>query len=203
MRRRLCASRPVRGDETLCEVFFGGLPESFALALKGRVKEGDGFVEVQRAAEEMLKESGKASVWHEVEGKGGEATRVKAEGEPGGGAAKVPWGGKRGGKPVKCYDCGREGHLSRECPTPSGTLKFAPAGYQLRSRTVQKQGLGVMQPSPAGVGGRGVVCWHCQGEGHFARACPTRLEKQRRTWAARQQEMAVQQQRQTMMMTVC
>lgn len=68
------------------------------------------------------------------------AKKAQAEGGQGGGQRERPAGNG-------CYNCGKDGHLSRDCPEPR-------------------------KPREGGGGGGGMTCYNCQGEGHMSRDCP-------------------------------
>lgn len=84
--------------------------------------------------------------------------------------------GGRGGGGSGCFNCGEEGHMSRECPSArggrggrgggggggSGCFKCGQEGHMSREC-----------PSGGSSGGGRGGCFNCGQEGHMSRECPT------------------------------
>lgn len=86
---------------------------------------------------------------------------------------------KKPGEKPTCYECGKEGHIRRECPEYTG-IRFHKANYTCGSESGDSDGgrstSGLFK---AGRRQKGVKypsnrpqCFNCNGLGHIARFCP-------------------------------
>ena len=91
------------------------------------------------------------------------------------------FGGRGGDGGRACYNCGQEGHLSRDCPEARkdgggsfGGGDFGGGGGRECYNCGQSGHMSRDCPEPRkdGGGGRGRACYNCGQEGHQARDCP-------------------------------
>mmetsp|Transcript_18370 Transcript_18370/g.47039 ORF Transcript_18370/g.47039 Transcript_18370/m.47039 type:complete len:236 (-) Transcript_18370:522-1229(-) len=83
-------------------------------------------------------------------------------------------GGGPGGGGRACYNCGEEGHMSRDCPQPrQGGGGGGGGGDCYNCGKPGHQSRDCPEPRRDGGGGRGGgACYNCGQEGHQSRDCP-------------------------------
>jgi len=97
-----------------------------------------------------------------------------------------PMGGKpgstfpQGRKPVNCFNCGKSGHISRECRSrPQGEAATAPVVTAAQAA-----------PTAATIKSE-VVCFRCRAKGHKSPDCPSRPKGNRRVEFSNREPIAL------------
>lgn len=90
---------------------------------------------------------------------------------------------RKDNKPVlKCYGCGKQGHIAAQCFQKKRTLPVSV-------RTVNQEGRGKYYSGQAGNGHKGMECHYCKKVGHFLKDC----FKRKRDIALKEQKNATSQ----------
>jgi len=85
-------------------------------------------------------------------------------------------------KPLSCFNCGKSGHISRECRSrPQGEAVTAPVATAAPAATTAAKGKGE------------VLCFRCNGKGHKSPNCPTKPKSNRKVCMNDSEPVIVQQ----------
>ncbi|KAH9383081.1 hypothetical protein HPB48_023811 [Haemaphysalis longicornis] len=106
--------------------------------------------------------------WQEDDSGGGGGGWKESSSSGFGGGDRSGGGGGGGGSSRGCFNCGEDGHMSRDCPNPQqerrkGCFKCGEDGHMSRD-CPQAGGEGGDSERPRG-------CFKCQQEGHMAKDC--------------------------------
>lgn len=69
-------------------------------------------------------------------------------------------------RPIRCYNCGAEGHRARECPSQQ------PQQVTTNNTNTQRRSPAPTAPAPDAPPPRDNRCFNCEQRGHYANACP-------------------------------